>query len=51
LGQRDALAATIESGLENVEFHGGSLSAAQANTVNSQARDLINQAEGLPGQL
>ncbi|MGB9112893.1 MAG: hypothetical protein WCF24_09235, partial [Acidimicrobiales bacterium] len=49
--QRDALAATIESDLESVEFHGGSLSAAQADALTTQARALISQAESLPGKL
>ncbi|MGB9111510.1 MAG: hypothetical protein WCF24_02155, partial [Acidimicrobiales bacterium] len=49
--QRDALSATIESDLESVEFHGGSLSAAQADALTTQARALISQAESLPGKL
>lgn len=47
--QRDTLASTIEGDLEGVEFGGGSLSASQANSLNTQAQSLISQAEALPG--
>lgn len=44
---RDALAATIESDLENVEFSGGSISVSTANTLTAQAEELINDAASL----
>ncbi len=45
--QRDSLASTVESDLENVEFSGGSLSASDANSLNTQAQNLINEAAAL----
>jgi hypothetical protein len=45
--QRDALATTIETDLENVEFHGASLSTATAKSLTNQAQSLIAQAAAL----
>lgn len=45
--QRDALAATIVGDLESVEFHGGTLSTATAQSLANQAEALIDQAAAL----
>ncbi|HEV3212269.1 MAG TPA: hypothetical protein VGZ03_02620 [Acidimicrobiales bacterium] len=44
---RDALAATIESDLEQVEFNGAALSTATAQTLTNQAESLLDQAAAL----
>lgn len=45
--RRDALAATIEGDLEDVEFGGGALATSTAQSLTSQAQHLINQAAAL----
>ncbi|HLX78934.1 MAG TPA: hypothetical protein VKR27_08615 [Acidimicrobiales bacterium] len=45
--QRDALATTIESDLENVEFNGATISEHLAKELTAQAQQLINEAAAL----
>lgn len=46
-GQRDSLAAQIETLLDGVEFNGQNLNLNQAETLTQQANDLISQAQSL----